>query len=43
MVDGSFEDLDVGQEVRLIVAYGESEHGGQASTVKPVGKHHLIE
>ena len=43
VVDGSFEDLDVGQEVRLVVAYGESEHGAQASTVKPVGKHHLIE
>jgi ribosomal subunit interface protein len=43
VVDGSFEDLDVGQEVRLVVAYDESEHGAQASTVKPVGKHHLIE
>jgi ribosomal subunit interface protein len=43
VVDGSFEDLDVGQEVRLVVAYGESEHGAQASTVKPVGKHHVIE
>jgi ribosomal subunit interface protein len=32
VVDGSFEDLDVGQEVRLVVAYGESEHGAQAST-----------
>jgi ribosomal subunit interface protein len=43
VVDGSFEDLDVSQEVRLVVAYGESEHGAQASTVRPVGKHHLIE
>jgi cold shock CspA family protein len=43
VVEGSFEDLDVGQEVRLVVAYGESEHGAQASTVKSVGKHHLIE
>jgi cold shock CspA family protein len=43
VVDGSFEDLDVGQEVRLVVAYGESEHGAQASTVRAIGKHHLIE
>ena len=43
VVDGSFADLDVGQEVRLVVAYDESEHGAQASTVRPVGKHHLIE
>jgi cold shock CspA family protein len=43
VVDESFEDLGVGQEVRLVVAYDESEHGAQASTVKPTGKHHLIE
>jgi ribosomal subunit interface protein len=43
VVDGSFDDLDVGHEVRLVVAYGESEHGAQASTVRPIGKHHLIE
>jgi cold shock CspA family protein/ribosome-associated translation inhibitor RaiA len=42
VVDGRFEDLVVGQQVRLVLAYGESEHGPQASTVKAVGKHHLI-
>jgi ribosomal subunit interface protein len=43
VVDGSFDGLDVGDEVRFVVAdAAESAHGEQASTVKPVGKHHLI-
>lgn len=41
VVEGSFEDLADGSEVRLVLAYGESASGPQASTVKPVGKHHL--
>lgn len=38
----AFERLEVGSEVRLVVAEGESEHGPQASTVTPVGKHHIV-
>jgi cold shock CspA family protein/ribosome-associated translation inhibitor RaiA len=36
-----FDKLEVGQEVRVVVAEGESDKGPQASTVTPVGKHHL--
>jgi cold shock CspA family protein/cytochrome c2 len=40
VVDGSFERLNVGDEVRFVVHPGEGEKGPQASTVIPVGKHH---
>jgi ribosomal subunit interface protein len=43
VVEGSFDALEVGNEVRLVVVYDESEHGAQASTVKPLGKHHVVE
>lgn len=39
VVDGKFGRLDVGSEVRLSIAENESEHGWQATTVHPVGKH----
>lgn len=39
---GRFGDLKLGSEVRLVIAEGEGEHGPQASTVTPVGKHHPI-
>jgi hypothetical protein len=42
VVDGSFEDLDVGQKYAWS-SLTAREHGAQASTVKPVSKHHLIE
>lgn len=42
VVEGSFDDLEPGSEVRLVLAYGESPHGPQASTVKPIGKHHVV-
>ena len=42
VVEGEFPALDVGSEVRLEIAYGESEKGPQATTVKPVGKHHIV-
>ena len=42
MNDG-FETLAVGDQVRLVVVTGESEKGPQASTVTPIGKHHLSE
>ncbi|MGB8275425.1 MAG: HPF/RaiA family ribosome-associated protein [Alphaproteobacteria bacterium] len=40
VVEGTFEELEAGSEVRLVVAEKEGEQGPQASTVKPVGKHH---
>lgn len=39
VVDGSFDKLEPDQEVRLVIVEGDK--GPQASTVKPVGKHHL--
>lgn len=38
VVDGNFDKLEVGQEVRIVIDDGEK--GPQASTVKPIGKHH---
>ena len=43
VVDGKFRDLKEGSEVRVVVAENESEHGPQASTVTPVGKHHIVD
>jgi ribosomal subunit interface protein len=43
VVNDGFDALEVGSEVRLVVAYDESPQGPQASTVTPIGKHHLIE
>lgn len=40
VANGGFEEIDVGREVRLVIAEGESPHGWQASTVQPIGKHH---
>ncbi len=42
VINNDFDALEVGSEVRLEVAYGESEKGPQATTVKPVGKHHIV-
>ena len=41
VVDAEYDSLAVGDEVRLVVVYGESDKGPQASTVRPVGKHHI--
>ncbi len=41
LVDASFDALEAGQAVRLVLAEMESDKGPQASTVKLVGKHHL--
>lgn len=41
VVNGDFERLELGSEVRFVIAEGEGEHGPQASTVHPIGKHHL--
>lgn len=42
VVNGAFNELDIGSEVRLSIAEGESPHGFQASTVTPIGKHHPV-
>ena len=42
VVEGDFEALEAGDEVRLVIHPGEGEKGPQASTVVPVGKHHLV-
>ncbi len=42
VTDGRFEDLKPGSEVRVVLAFDESASGPQASTVKPIGKHHLV-
>lgn len=41
VVEKGFDALEVGQEVRLVVAEGESAKGWQATAVHPVGKHHV--
>ena len=43
VVNSGFDQIEVGHEVRVAVAEGESADGPQASTVTPIGKHHLIE
>ena len=40
--EGSVDERGEGAEVRVVVAEKEGEQGPQASTVKPVGKHHVV-
>lgn len=42
VVQDKFAKLDIDSEVRLEIAYGESEKGPQASMVRPIGKHHIV-
>lgn len=42
VVDDRFDSLEVGSEVRLAVAERESPKGAQATTVHPIGKHHIV-
>lgn len=39
----AFESLGLGDDVRVVVAEQESENGPQASTVTPIGKHHIVD
>lgn len=39
---GAFGTLRRGDEVRIVVAEGEGAKGPQASTITPIGKHHLV-
>jgi ribosomal subunit interface protein len=41
VTNGGFDKLAVGDEVRFIAQHSESAEGPQASTVVPLGKHHL--
>ncbi len=41
VVGGTYDALEVGAEVRFVAREGESDQGPQASTVTPLGKHHL--
>lgn len=43
VANGQFDKLEVGTEVRVAVAPNEGEAGPQASTVTPIGKHHIVE
>lgn len=43
VVNGGFDRLAVGDEVRVAIAEGESAAGPQASTVQPTGKHRIVE
>jgi cold shock CspA family protein len=43
VVGDAFGHLNIGQEVRFVVAEGESEKGPQATTVHLVGKHHVVD
>ena len=36
-----FDKLEVGSEVRLVIAENQGVEGGQASTVTPIDKHHI--
>jgi cold shock CspA family protein/ribosome-associated translation inhibitor RaiA len=41
VANGGFDKLAVGDEVRFVAQHSESTEGPQASTVVPLGKHHL--
>ena len=43
VVDDAFDRLKIGSEVRLVIAESEGVEGAQASTVTPIGKHHIVE
>lgn len=42
VIHGNFDDLEDGDEVRVAIHPREGEKGPQASTVVPIGKHHLV-
>jgi cold shock CspA family protein len=41
VANGGFDKLEIGAEVRFVAQEAESAEGPQASTVVPLGKHHL--
>jgi cold shock CspA family protein len=40
VLENGFDGLEIGSEVRFVEEQGEE--GPQASTVKAVGKHHIV-
>jgi hypothetical protein len=40
VIEGKFDNIEPGTEVRFEVAERESEQGWQATTVRVIGKHH---
>lgn len=42
VIGPGFDALSEGDEVRYVLHEGEGEKGPQASTVVPIGKHHLV-
>ncbi len=42
VVEGSLNDLKKGADVRFVLSEDGGFEGPQASTVKPVGKHHIV-
>ncbi len=43
VANDGFDSLVVGSEVRVVSVDGESADGPQATTVTPIGKHHIVE
>jgi ribosomal subunit interface protein len=43
VADGSFDALEVDDEVRFVLAPDPGENGPQASTVTRIGKHHVVD
>jgi ribosomal subunit interface protein len=43
VVGATYDTLEVGNEVSLVMAEKEGVEGAQASTVRPIGKHHIVE
>ncbi len=43
VLNGAFDKLEVDSQVRVVEAVVEGEKGPQASTVKLIGKHHIVE
>jgi len=41
VTNGGYDKLSIGDEVRFVAQHSESAEGLQASTVVPLGKHHL--
>lgn len=43
VLENGYEALEVGDEIRFALAPDPGEHGPQASTVRVIGKHHIVD
>ena len=43
VTNGAFGQLEVGSEVRYVNAAAQGDDGPQASSVTPIGKHHIVD